>query len=128
MPQSIKHVKKSHFFLINSIFFIITLLHITSLSEVYGDSGSTPFTVTNVTCTEGVGHVLLMGQFNNNDTFYKVIFLKMFIHDRNGQVLATGNGNISDIKPHQTKIFHAITRFSGDFSSCMVQVDNVIQK
>ena len=126
--QSIEHVKKSHFFLINSIFFIITLLYITSLSEVYGDSGTTAFTFTNVTCTEGIGHVLLIGQFNNNGTFYKVIFLKMFIHDRNGQVLATGSGNISDIKPHQTKIFHAITRFSGDFSSCIVQVDNAIQK
>jgi len=72
--------------------------------------------------------VLLIGQFNNNDTFYKVIFLKMLIQDKNGYNLATGYGNISDIKPHETKAFHAITRFSGSFSSCTVQVDNVIPK
>jgi len=128
--QSIEHAKKTRFFSINFIFFVISLLYITSLSEVYGDSRTIPttFSFTNVTCTEGIGHVLLTGQFNNNDTFYKVIFLQMSIHDKNGQVLATGNGNISDIKPHETKIFHAITRFSGDFSSCTVQVDNVIPK
>ena len=72
--------------------------------------------------------MLLIGQFNNNNTFYRVIFLKMFIHDRNGQVLAAGSGNISDIKPHETKIFNAITRFSGNFSSCTIQVDNAIPK
>lgn len=128
--QSTEH-PKSYFSPTNSIFFIISLLYITSLSEVYGDSGTTvspTFSFSNVTCTEGIGHVLLIGQFNNNGTFYRVIFLKMFIQDRNGQVLAAGSGNISDIKPHETKIFNAITRFSGSFSSCTIQVDNAIPK
>lgn len=107
------------------------MLYITSLLQAHGDSETTvlpTFSFSNVTCTEGIGNVLLIGQFNNNDTFYKVIFLKMLIQDKNGYNLATGYGNISDIKPHETKAFHAITRFSGSFSSCTVQVDNVIPK
>ena len=126
-----KHAKRTYFFPINSIFFIISLLYIASLSEVYGDSEkivSHTFSFSNIICTEGIGNVLLIGQFNNNDTFYKVIFLKMLIHDKNGQVIATGNGDISNIKPHETKIFNAITRFSGNFSSCTIQIDNAISK
>lgn len=107
------------------------MLYITSTLEAHGDSGTTvlpTFSFSDIICTEGVGNVLLTGQFNNNDTFYKVVFLKMLIQDKNGYNLATGYGNISDIKPHETKTFHAITRFSGNFSSCTVQVDNVIPK
>jgi len=130
-PSSIKRSNGLYFFSINSIFFIISLLYIISLPEAYGDSritNSSTYNFSNVTCSEGIGNVLLTGQFNNNDTFYRVIFLKMLIHDKNGQVLATGNGNISDIKPHETKIFNAITRFSGNFSSCTVQIDSAIPK
>ena len=105
--------------------------YVISLSEAYGDSGTTnspSYSFSNTTCSKGIGNVLLTGQFNNNDTFYRVIFLKMLIHDKDGHVLATGNGNISDIKPHETKIFNAITRFSGNFSSCTIQIDSVIPK
>jgi hypothetical protein len=126
-----ENAKKSYFLPTNYIFFIISLLYITSLSWVYGDSGTTvssSYNFSNVTCSEGIGNVLLTGQFNNNDTFYKVIFLKMLILDKNGHVLAMGNGYISDVKPHEIKIFNAITRFNSDFSSCSVQIDNVIPK
>ena len=129
--SSTNHAKRSYFFLINSIFFIISLLYNILLSEVYGDSEtivSHTFSFSNITCTGGIGNVLLIGQFNNNDTFYRVIFLKMLLHDKNGQILATGNGNISNIKPHETKAFNAITRFSGNFSSCTIQIDNTIPK
>lgn len=50
------------------------------------------------------------------------------IHGNNEQILATGNGYISDIKPHETKTFNAVTRFSGNFSSCSIQIDNVIPR
>lgn len=128
---SIKHSKRRYFLSINSIFFIISSFYAISLSEAYGDSGTTnssSYSFSNITCSEGIGNVLLIGQFNNNDTFYRVIFLKMLIHDKDGQVLATGNGNISDIKPHETKIFNAITRFSGNFTLCTIQIDSVIPK
>ena len=129
--SNIKRSKRSYFFPKNSIFFIVLLFYVISLSEAYGDSGATnssSYSFSNITCSQGIGNVLLVGQFNNNDTFYRVIFLKMLIHGKDGQVLATGNGNISDIKPHETKIFNAITRFSGDFSSCTIQIDSVIPK
>lgn len=129
--SNIKRSNGSYFFSINSIFFIVLFFYILSLSEAYGDSGTTnssSYSFSNITCSEGIGNVLLIGQFNNNDTFYRVIFLKMLIQGKDGQVLATGNGNISDVKPHETKIFNAITRFSGDFSSCTIQIDSVIQK
>jgi hypothetical protein len=109
----------------------MSLLYITTLSGAYGDPGTTvssSYSFSNVTCSEGIGNVLLTGQFNNNDTFYKVIFLKMLILDRNGHVLSMGNGYISDAKPHEIKNFNAITRFSSDFSSCLIQIDNVIPK
>ena len=124
-------LKRMYFFPAGSIFLIISLFYIISLSEAYGDSGtsvSSTYSFSNVTCSKGIGNVLLIGQFNNNDTFYRVIFLKMLIHDKNGNVLATGNGYISDIKPHETKTFNAITRFSSTFSSCTIQIDNTISK
>ena len=129
--SNVDNPKRMYFFPIGSIFLIISLFYIISLSEAYGDSGPTvlsTYSISNVTCSQGIGNVFLIGQFNNNDTFYRVIFLKMLIHDKNGNVLATGNGNISDIKPHETKIFNAITRFSGTFHSCTIQIDNAISK
>lgn len=128
---SIKYSKRSSFLSINYIFFIMSSFYVISLSEAYGDSGTTnssSYSFSNITCSEGIGNVLLTGQFNNNDIFYRVIFLKMLIHGKDGQVIATGNGNISDIKPHETKTFNAITRFSGNFSSCAIQIDSVIPK
>lgn len=112
-------------------FFNILIFYIIPLLEAYGDSGTTnssAHSFSNITCSEGIGNVLLIGQFNNNDTFYRVIFLKMLIHGKNDQILTTGNGYISDIKPHETKIFNSITRFNGNFSSCTIQIDNVISK
>lgn len=71
---------------------------------------------------------MLTGQYTNGDTPYRVIFLKMLVLDENGHTIATGNGNISDIGVHEIKTFNAITRFSGNFSSCTVQIDNSIPK
>jgi hypothetical protein len=71
---------------------------------------------------------MLTGQYTNGDTPYKVIFLKMLVLDKNGHTIATGNGNIPDIGAYEIKTFNAITRFSGNFSSCTVQIDNSIPK
>ena len=82
----------------------------------------------NFTCTAGIGNIFLTGQFSNGDIHYMVIFLKMLVLDKNGQILSTGYGNISDVKPHEIKEFSAVARFSGSFSSCMIQVDSAIPK
>ena len=128
-PDSKKIIK---FYSVNNfVFFTFFLLYMASTQEVYADSvGMTTSTqsFSNFTCIIGIGNVQLIGQFTNGDTPYKVIFLKMLVLDKDGKIIATGNGNISDIKSHETKTFNAITRFSGNFSSCTVQIDNAIAK
>lgn len=93
-----------------------------------GTTNSTIQSFSNFTCAKGIGNVMLTGQYTNGDTPYRVIFLKMFLLDKNGHTIATGNGNIPDIGAHEIKTFDAITRFSGNFSSCTVQIDNAIPK
>ncbi|MDE1812702.1 MAG: FxLYD domain-containing protein [Thaumarchaeota archaeon] len=72
--------------------------------------------------------MILTGYIVNGDTYFQAIFLKMFVLDKQGKVIATGYGNISDVKPHETTPFDAIARFSGNFSSCTIQIDNAIPK
>ncbi|CUR52279.1 exported protein of unknown function [Nitrosotalea devaniterrae] len=125
-------ISKLHLRLANFVFLALFLSYIISSQEVQGDSSGaiTPpiQSFSNFTCTAGIGNVLLTGQFTNGDTPYRVIFLKMLVLDQNGHTIATGSGNISNIKAHDTVAFNAITRFSGNFSSCTVQIDNAIPK
>jgi hypothetical protein len=105
---------------------------IESVPVIHADSsGTTNSTIqsfSNFSCTKGIGNVMLTGQYTNGDTPYRVIFLKMLLFDENGHTIATGYGNIPDIGAHEIKTFNAITRFSGNFSSCTVQIDNAIPK
>ena len=124
-------ISKSYLRLANFVFLALFLSYITSSQEVWGDSSETTTptqSFSNFTCTAGIGNVLLTGQFTNGDTPYKVIFLKMLVLDQNGHTISTGNGNISNIKAHDTVTFSAIARFSGNFSSCTVQIDSAIPK
>ena len=114
------------------IFFAILASCIISFHPVHADSQETTVlplqSFSNFTCTAGIGNVLLTGHFTNGDTPFKVVFLKMLVLDSNWHILSTGYGNISDVKPHETKAFTAVARFSGNFSSCTIQVDNAIPK
>ena len=114
------------------IFFAILVSCIASFHTVHADSQETTVlplqSFSNFTCAAGIGNVLLTGHFTNGDTPLKVVFLKMLVLDSNWHILSTGYGNISDVKPHETKAFTAVARFSGDFSSCTIQVDNAIPK
>lgn len=123
------HAKKTSCILLSSL---AMLLYITSLTAAHADQ---PYNTTismknfeNITCTGGIGNVLLTGYYTNNNTSYMVIFLKMLLHDAQGHVLAVGSGHISDVKPHQTKGFDAIARFSGNFTSCTIVVDSAIPR
>jgi hypothetical protein len=99
-----------------------------SHADSAGTTNSTIQSFSNFTCIKGIGNVMLTGQYTNGDIPYRVIFLKMLVLDENGHIIATGNGNIPDIGSHEIKTFNAITRFSGNFSSCTVQIDNSIPK
>lgn len=112
-------------------FFAIALSCIALLHPAHADSQETMVPLqsfSNFTCTAGIGNVLLTGHFTNGDTPFKVVFLKMLVLDSNWHILSTGYGNISDVKPHETKSFTAVARFSGNYSSCTIQVDNAIPK
>lgn len=114
------------------IFFAIAASCIVSFYPAHANSQETTIlplqNFSNFTCTAGIGNVVLTGHFTNGDTPFKVVFLKMMVLDSNWHILSTGYGNISDVKPHETKAFTAVARFSGDFSSCTIQVDNAIPK
>ncbi|HEX5457179.1 MAG TPA: FxLYD domain-containing protein [Candidatus Nitrosotalea sp.] len=127
-PDSKKIIK---FHSVSSFVFFAFFLLFISIQEAQAYSGGTitpTQSFSNFTCTAGIGNVQLIGQFTNGDTPYRVIFLKMLVLDKNGSTIATGNGNIPNIKAHETVTFNAITRFSGNFSSCTVQIDNAIEK
>ena len=127
-----KKIKISCFLTINVAILAIFSSSIIFFPEAYADSAADTMppiqNFSNFTCTMEVGHAFLTGYFNNENIPYKVIFLKMLVLDKNGQIISTGYGNISDVKPHEIKAFSAITRFSGNFSSCIVQVDSAIPK
>ncbi len=116
---------------ISFILFTIFLLYVFSFQLARADPGYPSIPIqnfSNFTCVAGVGSVILTGYIINGDTAFKAIFLKMLVLDSQGNVIATGYGNISDVKPHETTPFDAIARFSGNFSSCTIQIDNAIPK
>ena len=127
-----KKIKIQNFSTTSLVLLALFSSYMESIPGIHADSaGTTNSTIqsfSNFTCTKGIGNVMLTGQYTNGDTPYRVIFLKMFLLDEKGHTIATGNGNISDIGAHEIKIFDAITRFSGNFSSCTVQIDNAIPK
>lgn len=127
--KNISRAKKSPCILYSSL---AVLLYATSITAAHADQPDN-MTISmknfgNVTCAGGIGNVLLTGYYTNNNTSYMVIFLKVLLHDAQGHVLAVGSGHISDVKPHQTKAFNAIARFTGNFTSCNIVVDSAIPR
>lgn len=127
-----ERIKLLHSPSVNVAILVLFSSSVVFFPEAYAESATDTIPPTtrfsNFTYTVGISSIFLMGQFSNGDIPYKVIFLKMSVLDKNGHALATGYGNISDIKPHEIKAFSAITRFSGNFSSCIIQVDSAIPK
>ncbi|HKC78744.1 MAG TPA: hypothetical protein VKB83_01455 [Nitrosopumilaceae archaeon] len=82
----------------------------------------------NVECDKGTSYALMIGQYTGGSIPNKVIFLKLILLDSTGNVLATGNGHISDIGAYETKSFNAIVRYDKDFTSCQIQIDTSIPK
>ncbi|HZS74507.1 MAG TPA: FxLYD domain-containing protein [Candidatus Nitrosotalea sp.] len=127
-----KKTKIQKFSATSLVFLVLFSSYMGSVPWIQADSsGTTNSTIqsfSNFTCAREIGSVMLTGQYTNGDTPYKVIFLKMLVLDKNGHTIATGNGNIPDIGAYEIKTFNAITRFSGNFSSCTVQIDNLIPK
>jgi hypothetical protein len=77
-------------------------------------------------CTQGYKYVQMTGRYTNGDIPYSVIFLRLSLTNNVGDVVATGSGIISHINAHQTKFFDAIAIYSGNFTTCDIQIDSAI--
>ncbi|HEY8109253.1 MAG: hypothetical protein ACHQW9_01300 [Nitrososphaerales archaeon] len=82
----------------------------------------------NIACSRGFGYALMVGEYTGGSVPYSVIFLKMTLFDSSGRVLNTGSGTISDVDPHKTKLFNALSRYHAEFDSCSIQISNAIAK
>lgn len=79
-----------------------------------------------IVCTQGYNYVQMTGRYTNGDIPYLAIFLRLSLTDNVGDVVATGSGIISHINAHQTKFFDAIAIYSGNFTTCDIQIDSAI--
>jgi hypothetical protein len=70
----------------------------------------------------------MTGTYTNNGGSDEIDFLQMSLLDKEGHIIATGNGMISHANAHEPTFFSAITRTDKDFASCTVQIDNSISK
>ncbi|MGI0022096.1 MAG: hypothetical protein ACRD9Q_04460 [Nitrososphaeraceae archaeon] len=70
------------------------------------------------------GYVVMTGKFTNGPTAYSSIYFKLGVIARNGDVVATGIGVISNVAPYQTKLFDAQASYDGDFASCEIEVSD----
>ena len=128
--MNVKFLNSDISYLLTS-FIVVMFLSYVTFQPAQADSEDKVLSMqnfSNITCTAGMAHVMLIGNFTNGDTPLKVIFLKMFLLDGGSHIISAGSGYISDVKPHETKIFNAITRFNGNFSSCTIQIDSIIAK
>ncbi|WP_166286217.1 hypothetical protein, partial [Candidatus Nitrosotalea sp. FS] len=82
----------------------------------------------NIECSKGPGYTLMTGTYTNNGKSDEIDFLQMSLLDKEGHVIATGNGMIPHANAHEPTFFSAITRTDKDFASCTVQIDNSISK
>lgn len=81
---------------------------------------------TNLSCSQDNGYVTITGKFTNNDDMsHRSVFVKLGIIDKNEIVVATGTGLISDIGPHQTKLFDAFAEYGGSYEKCEIQIDHI---
>ncbi|HEU5488694.1 MAG TPA: hypothetical protein VFV16_07720, partial [Candidatus Nitrosotalea sp.] len=82
----------------------------------------------NIECSKGPGYTLMTGTYTNNGKSDEIDFLQMSLLDKEGHVIATGNGMISHANANEPTFFSAITRTDKDFASCTVQIDTSIPK
>ena len=121
---------------INSIPATSSTTDSTTTTTLSSDNASASYNViadpatgfSNVECGKGTSYALMTGQYTGGSIPNKVIFLKLILLDSTGNVLATGNGHISDVGAHETKSFNAIVRYDKDFTSCQIQIDASIPK
>jgi hypothetical protein len=97
-----------------------------ALSSVVNVATSPGFS--NIECSKGPGYTLMTGTYTNNGGSDEIDFLQMSLLDKEGHIIATGNGMISHANAHEPTFFSAITRTDKDFASCTVQIDNSISK
>lgn len=76
----------------------------------------------NTVCSQDYGIVKMSGKFTNGQTPYETIIFTLGVIDSDGNVVATGNGILSNVGAHDTRIFEATAVYSGSFKSCEIEV------
>lgn len=91
-------------------------------SNVNTNQNMSPFS--NTQCVQDeYGFVKMTGKYTNGAIPYSFVYLKLGVIDSKGTVVATGPGIVSDINAYETKLFDASASYSGQFSSCQIQVE-----
>ncbi|HYL65508.1 MAG TPA: hypothetical protein VET47_00120 [Candidatus Limnocylindrales bacterium] len=75
-------------------------------------------------CSQVPGYVIMTGNYTGGDMPHRLILLKMSVLDPKGHTLATGGSYILNVGSHKTKMFEAMTRFHGQYSSCTIQIQS----
>lgn len=81
-----------------------------------------------LSCTQNeYGSVVMTGRYTNGPIPYESIYFTLGIEDRNGNIVATGIGGISNVGAYQTKIFEATAGWEYDFENCIIEVKNAYE-
>ena len=73
------------------------------------------------------GSVVMTGRYTNGPIPYESIYFTLGIEDRNGNIVATGIGNIHNVGAYQTRIFDVSAGWEYDFSNCIIEVQNAFE-
>ena len=92
-----------------------------NIDEIKGETG---FGM--LTCTYSGSAATANGKFTSPDNYSSVYIESAFL-DKNGNILATGLGVISNIKEGETKFFKADSTFREPYDYCEVQVGSAFK-
>lgn len=70
------------------------------------------------------GFIKMTGRFTNGADFYSTIYFTLGIEDKNGNIVATGIGTLSNVEPYQTRIFDATAEWDGPYVNCLIEVND----
>jgi|SaaInlStandDraft_3_1057020.scaffolds.fasta_scaffold67963_1 hypothetical protein len=87
---------------------------------------TTPSGFDNLECKRGLFDIIeLTGTYKNSNKYFKSIWMTMLVRDNNGFVVATGSGQIKDVKANSVRTFTATANWDAPFYDCLVQINSL---